>query len=410
MPTSIAESAGSRRDAAQVWLIRVLAASLGLFGPLIVFLPRATAPLLIATAVISVGITVWLKRGLSLPRAPWVLPAAVFIGYASLSVFWAPILGDGLAQAAAFLLVFVPFLGLMGLLPTLPETARRRIEMAFLLGFALSFPIFLTEAMLDQPIYRLIKGIASEVEVNQNLINRSAVLYSLAAWPAALILYRHGYRGLAHGLPVAVLAAMLVATYSMAAQFGTLAGLLLLPLAIRSTRVTRLLLIVLVIAGFAGAIGVSRGLGALGAVDMTGLTSSIRHRVEIWDFTAQRIMEQPIFGHGLDASRHIDNHGAVTRFNRPGAPIIPLHPHNMFLQVWLELGTVGAVFGAWMLGAVILATRRLDPPTQRFVLPAAGATLFMQSTSFGAWQTWWVCGILLMVLVFSIVAREHETG
>ena len=73
------------------------------------------------------------------------------------------------------------------------------------------------------------------------------------------------------------------------------------------------------------------------------LKHSGQHRVEIWHFAAERALEKPLFGWGFNASRYVPNGDAVSHFLPPGQSLIPLHPHDAFLQVWLEIGAVGAV-------------------------------------------------------------------
>ena len=85
-------------------------------------------------------------------------------------------------------------------------------------------------------------------------------------------------------------------------------------------------------------------------------------RVAIWRFTTERVVERPWLGWGMDASRMW-----------PG--VIPLHPHNAALQVWLELGVVGAACAA-----------------------VAIAYLTIGALSFGVWQEWWLgLGVLAAV-------------
>ncbi|MGQ9369134.1 hypothetical protein [Azospirillum sp. ST 5-10] len=51
------------------------------------------------------------------------------------------------------------------------------------------------------------------------------------------------------------------------------------------------------------------------------------------------------------------------------------------------------------------ATRRLDALAQRYALAAAGATVAIAVAAYGAWQTWWLCGIALTALVTVTAAR-----
>lgn len=137
---------------------------------------------------------------------------------------------------------------------------------------------------------------------------------------------------------------------------------------------------------------------------------SAAHRLLIWDFVGGRIAERPVLGWGMESSREIPGHrdhpapAALERFHLtgpeaalwlPAAQLLPLHPHNAALQIWLELGLPGALLGAllaWLLGCA--AARSRWPAVATAVLAAATVTGML---SFGAWQEWWV-GAELMAL------------
>jgi O-antigen ligase len=72
-------------------------------------------------------------------------------------------------------------------------------------------------------------------------------------------------------------------------------------------------------------------------------------RLNIWTFAADHIQSHPFRGWGLDASRTF-------------GPAIPLHTHNAQLQLWLELGAIGAalagVFFCWLAYGVVRLSQR----------------------------------------------------
>jgi O-antigen ligase len=109
-------------------------------------------------------------------------------------------------------------------------------------------------------------------------------------------------------------------------------------------------------------------------------------RMDYWSHAIDWIALRPLKGWGLDASRAF-------------GPGIKLHPHNVPLQVWLELGVVGAVLAAafWS-----LALARLSQPTRnlRAAATAACAALYLLfGVNFGVWQEWWLAlGALLALL------------
>jgi O-antigen ligase len=149
---------------------------------------------------------------------------------------------------------------------------------------------------------------------------------------------------------------------------------------------------------------------AIPAAPVERLPPSALHRMLIWDFTAERIAERPLAGWGMEASRQIpggrDQPSATALdrmrvtdpalrrwFAEPHVQILPLHPHNGALQLWLELGAIGAAIAAllaWFLG--VAAARSPCPAAAAGALASGAVTAML---SFGAWQAWWVAAMLL---------------
>lgn len=136
------------------------------------------------------------------------------------------------------------------------------------------------------------------------------------------------------------------------------------------------------------------------------LPSSTLHRTMIWHFAATKAMERPVLGWGLDASRIVP--GGEERepvWERPNSSAppkivneqrIPLHPHDFALQVWLEMGAVGAVLVAGLLGALVVAGARLRRGAPRAgAMTTIAAAMVVAAVSYGAWQAWWVASLWL---------------
>ena len=93
---------------------------------------------------------------------------------------------------------------------------------------------------------------------------------------------------------------------------------------------------------------------------------------------------------------------------------LPLHPHNLGLQIWLELGAVGAYLIA-MVAAAAAWTCAVTKRASRFANAATAATataLFLiSSLSFGAWQDWWTAvSALAFVLVLFVRRLPANAG
>lgn len=155
---------------------------------------------------------------------------------------------------------------------------------------------------------------------------------------------------------------------------------------------------------------------------LEAIQPSAAHRILIWDFAIQRIAERPVLGWGGESSRAIpggtglfqretlDRFGLSSEtsrawFARPPAQRLPLHTHNAGLQVWLELGAVGAVLAAWLLVALGFAAARMGPGAAG----AFGAALVVGMLSYGIWQEWWI-GMLLLLAVAISAIQEPRTS
>ncbi len=157
---------------------------------------------------------------------------------------------------------------------------------------------------------------------------------------------------------------------------------------------------------------------------LEAIQPSAAHRILIWDFAIQRIAEKPVLGWGGESARAIpggtalfdratlDRFGLTSDasrawFARPPAQRLPLHTHNAALQVWLELGAVGAVLAAALLAALGFAAARLGPGA----VGAYGAALVVGMLSYGIWQEWWIGMLLLLAVAIQGIQapRSSET-
>lgn len=123
------------------------------------------------------------------------------------------------------------------------------------------------------------------------------------------------------------------------------------------------------------------------------LSESWRLRIGYWDKAVDWIWARPLNGWGLDASRAF-------------GPGIQLHPHNAALQIWLELGLIGAVAAAIVWTAVFIGLAR---PRASSAAAAGCATavayLTFGAVSFGVWQEWWLGLGALSALACILVLR-----
>ena len=161
--------------------------------------------------------------------------------------------------------------------------------------------------------------------------------------------------------------------------------------------------------------------GLIPKMPTANLPLSAVHRLVIWDFTVARIAEKPLTGWGLEASRampggraqpdtatldrlNITNPAQRAFLANPHVEVMPLHPHNGALQLWLELGGIGALLGAvLMLALGFAASRSAVPAVGAGMLASAAVTGML---SFGLWQAWWVASLLLAMVALHLAPRR----
>ena len=344
------------------------------------------------------------------PALVW--PALALLAWAAVSVIWAPEAGRALDTVLRLGLSLALALLAADALADTPSSPL--VPRAAALGLALGIGAALFDDLSGHALRAAVRGISEPSATLafglKNAASVIALLLPIAVFASSLALWQR------LGLALAG-AGVVILLPGESAKLAVLAGLGIGFAAYLAPRITRRGLAV----GSALLIlGLPWLLGAGLPRDVAGLPNSAAHRLMIWDFAAERIAERPLLGWGMESSRNIpggkEGPDAATRsaFGLTSAPavqwsahaqLLPLHPHNLALQVWLEFGVVGAVLMALLLGVVALG------------LPSAAgcgafaAALVISMLSYGAWQYWWVAGLLLAaVAAMAAVAVRARTA
>lgn len=374
--------------------------------PLAVFAPKALAPLFALVALAALAIHVRTRRSfLPVPKRLGAALAA-FLALAAGSAAWSLAPDRTLEAAVPLAGLFLGFACLLGLAHGLDDRDRARMRAALLIGLAAGLALLLIERSLDRPLLRA--GLAWLGWRTNTLIftlKPAATVAALLVWPGLLIAARRFSRAV---VPAAAVAMGAIAfAGSDAAVLGLALGVPAFLLARGRPRLAG----PVVGAALAGLILAAPWIPSLfpdPRVSMTGieyLPNSGVHRIAIWQTTAARIHERPWLGHGFDTSRTLypSSTSVVVRFAKPtigksegfNAEPIPLHPHNMILQVWLELGVVGATATLAALLSILVGLERMPlEKTER----AAGYGFFVTAlaiaaVAYGAWQAWWLSAL-----------------
>lgn len=127
--------------------------------------------------------------------------------------------------------------------------------------------------------------------------------------------------------------------------------------------------------------------------DAAGWPVSWAQRLFIWKEAGRVTLTECLpLGCGADFSRALSAKGATVAI--PGwpteLPVFPIHPHNVFLQVWMELGLPGVAALAIAFAASGAALLRIKAERSTFAAAAAAIAAAFISVMFEAslWQVW----------------------
>jgi O-antigen ligase len=163
------------------------------------------------------------------------------------------------------------------------------------------------------------------------------------------------------------------------------------------------------------------------------IATSAQHRIQIWHDFSLKILNSPLLGYGFNFSSYVEggrfraayysnkvlknslyapdkiipdgiipqSWGSIVYY---GDSVFSRHPHNGFIQVWLELGFVGIIL---LVGLGYTLVRMISQIPNREIR-AAGFTLFFMYTifwciSFGIWQNWMISLVTLTIILFKVI-------
>lgn len=364
---------------------------------------RALAPAITVTFLLVIVAHFRAHRRLPWPTlGPVAGLGTVLLGWCAVSAAWAPAAGHALQTTGSLAALFG--LGLMAARAVAADASAnlRRMGSALLIGLAIGVALLLFDQLSGHWFRLAVRGFPRDVPfIGFGL--KPALSFFVALLPLALMV-----PVVPMAARVALVAAGLGVAFLLPADAAALAALAGVGVAVAALALPRLVprVVALSLAAFVVAAPLIFGAVLTRGPDVTRLPFSAQHRVLIWDFVGARIAERPLAGWGMESARAIP--GGTERFppetlarfgvTTPGqfastsAQRLPLHPHNAALQVWLELGLVGAVLAAALVGVAIVASGPV-------AVGAAASAAVTAMLSFGAWQPWWIAVLMLVGVV-----------
>jgi O-antigen ligase len=357
-------------------------------------------------------------------------PELAFAAWILIACAWSVTPLDSFYEAIFLSVLIVHALYLATLLDRLDGNDIAAIARGFLAGFMLAGLFVCFEIWMRQAFVRAILTYFPELErglgkhggirngevlwMTGGISNRSAAVFCLLWSPAVLAarLYTEGrVRGAAY---LAILLFSIVVMFhpnaeSQSAQLVIAVALIALVLAYFAPGLSYRVWNVAFAALLFLVIPLALGLFAADVHKNPNLFASGRARVIIWNFTAERYLENPILGVGTNSTRHLDEERIRQRqVKRPPdfivAPQTRAHPHNIYLQIWYELGIPGVIAFAAMGFALLRKLRWLGPRSYPMGIAHAAACMTTLAPTYGLWQNWFQCAIVISILALALFA------
>lgn len=405
----------------EVRILRAVAVAVPLAA---VYLPLGLSWLALAVALALAATGA--RAGVFLPNRNLTLAVlfAAFFAWCALTLAWSVDPGRTLGRLPTLAAVLTAVVVLLASIRGTTLDEKRALALALLAGFALAAPFLIFERLAGAPLMTALghdtkaRGISLFAPFNRGLL-----VLSVMAWPAVLACTVTGRRAWAWGLGAAVLACVWSFQGTSVALCFT-GAMLAFALAwagrrpvLHAMRIAATLWILAAPFAFHA---------VLGRLDLDAMVNhvnvSVLHRFYIWQFSSRKVLERPLTGYGYETARNVPGaHQRVVLRTTPNVVSgdrIPLHTHDVPLQIWLELGLPGAVLLAafvWLVFSVPLAlvdrAGSTGTGTGRTAAAVAAAMLAMGfgviNMSYGAWQVWWQAAFALAAVFIATLLRDR---
>lgn len=397
------------------------------------FFAAVTAPRALPAVIYLGGITALFVivsvgglRRTGILRTPVVAALFMLIGYLFINSFWALDPAAALRKTGQVAGLSVAAVALAMLASRTAWSDTRRILLWGLAALVAGLAVLLLEISFDQPVMKFVLNkfprigdLSSKhftevngkvVSIEAYLTNRNVTVATIFFWPALLMTtaapalsWRRGLQGALVALTLGCAALSDSGTALVALVVGMVAfglGHLSLP-ALRTT----------VLVGWTAGMLLAIPLGSipqkLGWTEWKWLPEqSVAARFHIWAYTAEKARENLVTGIGVRSTRELQKTDGPRvwgedRFRpRPGR-----HAHNAFLQIWLELGAIGALIvtalGIASLHRIGRLERHASIVGHALFVTVCGVAAF----GFGIWQTWLLSAMVLTLFAFLLGLR-----
>lgn len=386
---------------------------------------QITLPILLAVCLF----VSWTRGELARVLTPTVTHggkiAAALLGFAALSALWSdkPLESLGWATSTA-LAALACGIGFRYLLLE-PRSNALHIAEGLWIGFLAGLLYLGTEALTDQAIkiffYNLVGLKPSQLKPLDHFIwkqgrlvaidgfdlTRSFTAVPLIVWGAILAILgsqRHRFAKPLAWATYLLTAGVLMAGNNETTKVAIIVGSIAFAIAwwskSWSSRLLRVSWVVICLA----IVPITLGLYRANLHNAPWVQSTAQHRIIIWNRFTEETMKRPLLGVGagmaywkFDPHKEAINGEAWARYSRD--------VHCVYLQIWFELGVIGAVLLSLLGLAIIQRLDRLPAAVVPYAHASFASAAAILGSSYGLWRPWFNLTFLIGALSFAIGLR-----
>ncbi len=401
----------------QLFLLSEKSSFIYLASLIVLFLAGVLSPRLMAflPAILSVGFFLFAylsqKQFLKIPQSEIILLGLIFL-LALLSSLWAPNQEFSIERSFKILSIFLPCALLLSV-ARIVQWPNNTLLIKILLGiYALILTFLISEKLSDHQLIAYFTG----KEIAPWKLNRSFVVTALFATPALFLVTKLNLKKIKKIILFTILTLgtlfAFALTESQTAQLCLIVGLFFLfifPIKIKVLSkilllgsITFCLVFPFTIAPLKGAFSEEQ----LKYSNRLVAQASIIHRFDVWNYAAEKALESPVYGNGIESLRFMKANSYMKHQKSDNA----LHAHNAVLQIWAEFGLIGILLAIALLIYIFRSIDKVkNHDVRRLYLASFMACFCCSLTGYGVWQSWQL-GLLFAVAAFTIaVGRSHAS-
>lgn len=387
-------SAGQTRLAHRLWHASALVLAVTPVGMVIAHRSSpafigVSAALALAAVMAEGRMRQFLREAASDLTSPLAIGVLIFFGWCFASIGWSEFKMTSLIGFGEF---WLPIAAVFVLSLTLARHIPPRMFTILTGAFLLACIMILVELWTDLALRRAVGLRADSFIFNRPVLTLLMLVPPLIAWYLG-----QKSRGWLYGLGLLiVLTATALQSESNAAVLGLIVIGLAVPFAWYAPRLTCGLAAI----AFLAALGISPIFGPVTnhlipkSMHRTLASGHSRERVALWTSFGAAVRKQPYLGGGFNVSPHMAETTVAQKVPIKQRRMLAIgHPHNAALQIWTELGAVGAVLALGIIFMILYYVALQPHPIGSVSLALIAGAAPVALVGHGAWQGWWAASL-----------------